>query len=62
MERFKTGKIGGIKMTTKIITFQLKLQDTTNREVLSIAAMKGMNKHEWIERAVNEQLKRDRAV
>lgn len=49
-------------MPVKIITFQLKLQDTTNREVLSVAAMKGMNKHEWLERAVNEQLKRDKAV
>jgi hypothetical protein len=49
-------------MTVKIITFQLKLQDTLNREVLSAAAIQGVNKHEWLERAVNEQLKRDKAV
>lgn len=49
-------------MDEKIITFQLKLVDTLNREVLSTAALDGKNKHEWIEKAIREQLKRDKAV
>lgn len=49
-------------MNDKIVTFQLKLQDTLNREVLSVAALDGKNKHEWIEKAIREQLKRDKAV
>jgi hypothetical protein len=46
----------------KVVTFQLKLVGTLNREVLSIAAMDGKNKHEWIELAIKEKLERDRAV
>lgn len=46
----------------KVVTFQLKLVDSLNREVLSTAALDGKNKHEWVEKAIREQLKRDRAV
>lgn len=46
----------------KIVTFQLKLVEALNREVLSVAALDGKNKHEWIEKAIREQLKRDKAV
>lgn len=46
----------------KVVTFQLKLLETLNREVLSVAALDGKNKHQWIEKAIREQLKRDRAV
>lgn len=49
-------------MDDKIVTFQLKLVDALNREVLSTAALDGKNKHEWIEKAIREQLKRDKAV
>lgn len=47
-------------MSEKVVTFQLKLVETLNREVLSTAAMNGINKHEWIENAIKEQLKRDK--
>lgn len=46
----------------KVITFQLKLVETLNREVLSTAAQRGQKKHEWIEKAIREKLERDRAV
>ena len=46
----------------KVVTFQLKLVDTLNREVLSTAAMSGKNKHEWVEQAIREKLIRDKAV
>jgi hypothetical protein len=49
-------------MSEKITTFQLKLVESTNREVLSVAALGGLNKHQWIEKAIAEQLKRDKAV
>lgn len=49
-------------MKEKVTTFQLKLQETVNREVLATAALNGMNKHQWIERAIREQLKREKAV
>lgn len=44
----------------KIVTFQLKLADTLNREILSVAALNGKSKHEWLEKAIHEQLKRDK--
>lgn len=47
---------------TKTITFQLKLPENINRLVLSAAAMSDKNKHEWIEKAVQEKLERDKAV
>ena len=56
-----TNNIGGDHME-KVVTFQLKLVDTLNREVLSTAALDGKNKHEWIEKAIQEQLKRDKVV
>lgn len=46
----------------KVITFQLKLMESLNREVLSIAAMKGTNKHQWIEKAIREQLQREKVI
>lgn len=56
-----TNNIGGNHME-KVVTFQLKLVDTLNREVLSTAAMNGKNKHEWVEQAIREKLIRDKAV
>lgn len=47
---------------TKIVTFQLKLPDSINRLVLSDAALKDKNKHEWIEDAIKEKLERNKAV
>jgi predicted HicB family RNase H-like nuclease len=46
----------------KVTPFQLRLIEELNREIKADAAIKGMTKHEWIERAIREQLQREKAV
>jgi predicted HicB family RNase H-like nuclease len=46
----------------KVTPFQLRLVEELNREIKATAAMKGITKHEWIERAIREQLQREKAV
>ncbi len=37
---------------SKVTPFQLRLVEETNREIKADAAIKGITKHEWIERAI----------
>lgn len=46
----------------KVTPFQLRLIEELNREIKADAAIKGITKHDWIEKAIREQLKRERAV
>lgn len=48
--------------TVKVSAFQLRLVQDLSNEVKAVAAIRGMTKHEWIERAIKEQLARDKAV
>lgn len=43
-------------------TFQLKLDEETNRKVLAKAATAGMNKHEFVVRAIEKMLLEEKAV
>lgn len=45
--------------TAEINTFQMKIPDETNRKIKSLAAEKGLTKHDWINRAIKEKLERD---
>jgi predicted HicB family RNase H-like nuclease len=55
-------QIGGIGMETKISAFQLRILSDFSHEIKVIATQKHMSKHEYIERAIKEQMKRDKAV
>lgn len=46
----------------KIVPFQLRLLDEVNKEIKVDATYKGLTKHEWIEKAIQEKLERERAV
>lgn len=46
----------------KIVKFRLELPDTINRQVLSVAALNGKTKHEWLMDAAREKLERDKVV
>ena len=46
----------------KIVPFQLRLMEDINREIKVDAAKKSLTKHEWIERAIQEKLERERTA
>lgn len=43
-------------------TFQLKLDEELNREVLATAATKGINKHDFVVQAIKRMLLEEKAV
>lgn len=49
-------------MDNKISAFQLRIMSNLSHEIKVIATEKHMTKHEYIERAIKEQMKRDKAV
>jgi hypothetical protein len=49
-------------MEIKINAFQLRLLSDLSQEIKVTAAQNQMTKHEYIEKAIREQLKRDKAV
>lgn len=49
-------------METKISAFQLRLLSDLSHEIKVVATLNHMSKHEYIEKAIKEQLKRDKAV
>jgi hypothetical protein len=49
-------------MENKISAFQLRILSELSHEIKVISAQKHMTKHEYIEKAIKEQLKRDKAV
>ena len=49
-------------METKISAFQLRILSDLSHEIKMIATQNHMTKHQWIEKAIKEQLKRDKAV
>lgn len=44
----------------KSIPFQLRLIEDKNTEVKIAAAQSNITKHDWVERAINEKLARDK--
>lgn len=46
-------------MENKISAFQLRILSDLSHEIKVISAQKHMTKHEYIERAIKEQMKRD---
>lgn len=47
----------------KVVPFQLRIVEDVNTKIKVDAAIKGLTKHEWIEKAIKEKLEREgRAV
>jgi predicted transcriptional regulator len=49
-------------MENKISAFQLRILSDLSHEIKVVATQNHMTKHEYIEKAIKEQLKRDKAV
>lgn len=49
-------------MDNKISAFQLRIMSNFSHEIKVIATQKHMTKHEYIERAIKEQMKRDSSI
>lgn len=45
--------------TAEINTFQMRIPGEINRQIKSTAAVIGVTKHDWIMKAIREQLKKE---